>query len=802
MSRKDIERRKKFVLELMGDPIYQPMRFREISSLLRLSKEEKKDLYDVLDELCDEGKVSVDHKGRYEKVKGKWKKKKDDRHYDDRKDEYEADFGKKKKDKKNKDKNDKDSKDKKKDRNKDRDKEWNREKDRRKNRGRDFRDEREGYREEDLEGTPAEGTFIGHSKGFGFVEIEGQDEDIFIPEAYTGTAMHQDKVRIIILDGQKEGKRQEGVVVKVLERGMPEIVGTYQLNRDFGFVISDNPKFSKDIFIPRKEAAGVKNGDKVIATITDYGSKNKNPEGKIKENLGNIRTPGTDILAIVKSFGIPSEFPEKVQKQAQRVPDHVLDADRDGRLDLRHLQTVTIDGEDAKDLDDAISLSKEGGIYHLGVHIADVSNYVQYNSALDREALKRGTSVYLADRVVPMLPERLSNGICSLNQEQDRLALSCLMDINEKGKVVSHQIAETVINVDERMCYTDVKNILEDADEDAKKRYEALIPMFFMMKELSEIIRSSRHHRGSIDFDFPESKIILNAAGKAIDVKPYEANVATKIIEDFMLMANETVAQEYCTEEIPFVYRTHDNPDPEKVESLLTLLHNQGVKIQKAKEEITPKEIQQIVESIEGLPNEAMISRLVLRSMKQAKYTTECSGHFGLAAKYYCHFTSPIRRYPDLQIHRIIKDNLRGRLMREGRTEHYKDILDEVARQSSVCERRADEAERESDKLKKAEYMSYHLGEEFEGIISGVTGWGLYVELPNTVEGLVHVNTLRDDYYVFDQESYELRGEMTKKVYKLGDKVCVRVADADKMLKTVDFELVSDIWDTDDEIEE
>ena len=611
--------------------------------------------------------------------------------------------------------------------------------------------------------------------------------------------MHQDKVRIIIRDDKKEGKRQEGVVVKVLERGMPEIVGTYQLNRDFGFVISDNPKFSKDIFIPRKEAAGIKNGDKVIAVITDYGSGNKNPEGKIKENLGNIRTPGTDILAIVKSFGIPSEFPEKVMKQAQRVPDHVLDADRDGRLDLRHLQTVTIDGEDAKDLDDAISLTKEGDIYHLGVHIADVSNYVQYNSALDREALKRGTSVYLADRVVPMLPERLSNGICSLNQGEDRLALSCLMDINEKGKVVSHQIAETVINVDERMCYTDVKNILEDTDEEAKKRYDALIPMFFMMKELSGILRNSRHHRGSIDFDFPESKIILNAAGKAIDVKPYEANVATKIIEDFMLMANETVAQEYCTEEIPFVYRTHDNPDPEKVESLLTLLHNQGVKIQKAKEEITPKEIQQIIESIEGLPNEAMISRLVLRSMKQAKYTTECSGHFGLAAKYYCHFTSPIRRYPDLQIHRIIKDNLRGRLMREGRTEHYAEILDEVARQSSVCERRADEAERESDKLKKAEYMSYHLGEEFEGIISGVTGWGLYVELPNTVEGLVHVNTLRDDYYVFDQESYELRGEMTKKVYKLGDKVRVRVADADKMLKTVDFELISDIRDDEEE---
>ena len=759
MSKKDMDRRKKFILELMGDPIYQPMRLREISSLLRLSKEEKRELYDVLDELCREGKVSVDSKGRYEKVKGKWKKKKDDRYYDDRREEYGSEYGRKKKEKNKKDKN----------------------------------------KKEQPEGIQAEGIFIGHPKGFGFVEIEGQDEDIFIPESDTGTAMHQDKVRIIIRDDKKEGKRQEGVVVKVLERGMPEIVGTYQLNRDFGFVISDNPKFSKDIFIPRKEAAGIKNGDKVIAVITDYGSGNKNPEGKIKENLGNIRTPGTDILAIVKSFGIPSEFPEKVMKQAQRVPDHVLDADRDGRLDLRHLQTVTIDGEDAKDLDDAISLTKEGDIYHLGVHIADVSNYVQYNSALDREALKRGTSVYLADRVVPMLPERLSNGICSLNQGEDRLALSCLMDINEKGKVVSHQIAETVINVNERMCYTDVKNILEDTDEEAKKRYDALIPMFFMMKELSGILRNSRHHRGSIDFDFPESKIILNAAGKAIDVKPYEANVATKIIEDFMLMANETVAQEYCTEEIPFVYRTHDNPDPEKVESLLTLLHNQGVKIQKAKEEITPKEIQQIIESIEGLPNEAMISRLVLRSMKQAKYTTECSGHFGLAAKYYCHFTSPIRRYPDLQIHRIIKDNLRGRLMREGRTEHYAEILDEVARQSSVCERRADEAERESDKLKKAEYMSYHLGEEFEGIISGVTGWGLYVELPNTVEGLVHVNTLRDDYYVFDQESYELRGEMTKKVYKLGDKVRVRVADADKMLKTVDFELVSDIRDDEEE---
>lgn len=748
--KKETEKRKKFILELLSDPLYRPMRLREIASLLRLDKGQRKELYDVLDELSCEGKVSMDSKGRYEKVSKKHGKK-------------AGAFSNTKEEKQ-------------------------------RGRHRERKKDKEYQNNKAFlpSGIQAEGIFIGHPKGFGFVQIEGEEEDIFIPEEDTGTAMHEDTVRITIKEEQKEGKRREGVVVKILERGMPEIVGTYQFNRDYGFVICDNPKFSKDVFIPMREAKGVKNGDKVIAEITDYGSKNKNPEGMIKENLGNIRTPGTDILAIVKSFGIPSEFPERVLRQADRVPDHVLDADRDGRIDLRHLTTVTIDGEDAKDLDDAISLTKEGNIYHLGVHIADVSNYVQYNSALDREALKRGTSVYLADRVIPMLPERLSNGICSLNQGQDRLTLSCLMDIDEQGKVVSHQIAETVINVDERMNYTDVKNILEDTDPEAKKRYAELVPMFELMKELSALLRCRRHHRGSIDFDFPECKIILSDAGKAIDIKPYEANVATRIIEDFMLMANETVAQEYCTEEIPFVYRTHENPDPEKVESLLTLLHNQGINIQKSREEITPKEIQTILERIEGLPNEAQISRLTLRTMKQAKYTTECSGHFGLAAKYYCHFTSPIRRYPDLQIHRIIKDNLRGRLLREGRTENYQQILDEVAKQSSICERRAEEAERESDKLKKAEYMSYHLGEEFEGIISGVTGWGFYVELPNTVEGLVHVNTLRDDYYIFDQETYELRGEMTGKVYRLGQKIKVRVEDADTMLKTVDFVLAED----------
>ena len=635
-----------------------------------------------------------------------------------------------------------------------------------------------------------EGTFIGNHKGFGFVELEEEEDDIFIPADATGTAMHQDKVQVLLKKGEQKGKRKEGSVIRILERANQEIVGTFQRERDYGFIICDNQKFSKDVYVSPKNSKGVRDGDKVVAEILDYGDDRHKPEGRIKENLGSMNAPGTDILAIVKSYNIPSEFPVKVINQAARVPDHVLEADRDGRMDLTDWQTVTIDGEDAKDLDDAVTLTKEDRIYHLGVHIADVSNYVQGGSALDKEALKRGTSVYLADRVVPMLPERLSNGICSLNQGEDRLTLSCLMDIDENGTVVSHKIAETVIRVDRRMSYNQVRCILEDGDTETSREYKDLVPMFFLMKELSALLRKRRHHRGSIDFDFPESKITLNGAGRAIDVQPYEANVATEIIEDFMLMANETVAKEYCKGEYPFVYRTHENPDPERIEELLTLLHHQGIQIRKSGQEITPKEIQEILESIQGLPNETMISRLTLRTMKQARYTTECSGHFGLAARYYCHFTSPIRRYPDLQIHRIIRDNIRGRLQREGKTEHYREILEEVARQSSVCERRAQEAERESDRLKKAEYMSYHLGEEFEGIISGVTAYGFYVELPNTIEGLVHVTSLSDDYYAFDQESYELKGELTKKTYHLGQKVRVRVADADALKRTVDFTVI------------
>ena len=642
------------------------------------------------------------------------------------------------------------------------------------------------------QGLLAEGVFIGNARGFGFVETGEDEEDIFIPADAVNTALHQDRVQVLLKKEQKPGKRREGTVIKILERGTTEVVGTFQREGDYGFVLCDNQKISRDVYISPKNSHGIRDGEKVVAQILDYGSEKRKPEGKITESLGNIHAPGADILAVVKSYGIPSEFPVRVMNQAMRVQDHVLEADWDGRDDLTGLMTVTIDGEDAKDLDDAVSLTKEGNLYHLGVHIADVSNYVQGGSAIDREALKRGTSVYLADRVIPMLPERLSNGICSLNQGVERLALSCLMDIDENGTVVSHKITESVIRVDRRMSYEQVRCILEDGETETSREYQEFVPMFFLMKELSGILRGCRHNRGSIDFDFPESKIILNGAGRAIDVKPYETSVATEIIEDFMLLANETVAREYCKGEYPFVYRTHENPDPDKVEELLMLLHNQGIDVRKSGQEITPKEIQEILESIQDLPNETMISRLTLRTMKQAKYTTECSGHFGLAARYYCHFTSPIRRYPDLQIHRIIRDNLRGRLTREGKTEHYREILEEVARQSSVCERRAQEAERESDKMKKAEYMSYHLGEEFDGIISGVTGYGLYVELGNTVEGLVHITALKDDYYTFDQETHELRGELTKKVYHLGQKIRVRVADADAVKRSVDFTIAEE----------
>ncbi len=638
------------------------------------------------------------------------------------------------------------------------------------------------------------GLFSGTAKGFGFVTVEGWEEDVFIPPDRTGGALHGDRVQIVTEDGKK-GRRTEGTVVRVLERANREIVGYYQKSKNFGFVIPDNQKISCDVFIPQGKDMGAVTGHKVVAALTDYGDGSKKPEGRIVEILGHINDPGVDILSVVRAYGLPEEFPEDVMAQAGRIPDTVPEKDKAGRLDLRNVQMVTIDGEDAKDLDDAVSLEKETGEqgvrYRLGVHIADVSHYVTEGSPLDREALKRSTSVYLVDRVIPMLPHRLSNGICSLNAGEDRLALSCLMEIDEKGKILSHRIAETVIRVDRRMSYTDVNRIITHEDEETMEKYRELVPLFFRMKELSEILRKRRMKRGAIDFDFPESKIILDEKGKPVDIRPYERNAATKLIEDFMLAANETVAEDYFWQEVPFLYRTHDEPDPEKMKNLAVFINNFGYTLRFQKGEIHPKELQKLLTKIEGTPEEALLSRLTLRSMKQAKYTVVNTGHFGLAAKYYTHFTSPIRRYPDLQIHRIIKENLRGGLSGK-RTAHYERLLPEVAVQTSALERRADEAERETDKLKKCEYMSRFIGEEFDGVISGVTGWGFYVELPNTVEGLVRVSEMKDDYYVFDEQSLELRGEMTRRVYRLGQRVRVQVTGTDKFSRTIDFACVGE----------
>ena len=635
-----------------------------------------------------------------------------------------------------------------------------------------------------------EGEYTANARGFGFVTVEGEDEDFFVPAKYTGNAFHGDRVKIVPLTAAG-GQRPEARVVDIVCRANTEIVGMYRKSRHYGFVIPDNVRFTQDIFIPEGCDLGAVNGHKVVCHITDYGDEKRRPEGEITEILGHANDPGVDILSVVKAFELPTEFPAEVLAAASEAGMSVGQEEIAGRMDLRCETMVTIDGEDAKDLDDAISLRCEGEDYILGVHIADVTHYVREGSPLDVEALKRGTSVYLVDRVIPMLPHALSNGICSLNQGEDRLALSCIMTLNSAGEVTDYQIAETVIRVDRRMSYTSVKKILEDHDPEETEKYRNLVPMFEMMRELSALIRKRRAARGSLDFDFPETKIHLDEKGRPVEILPYERNVATDMIEDFMLTANETVAQHFYWQEIPFIYRTHGTPSGDKIRQLASLIGSFGLTLKGNAAEIHPKELQKLLGKIAGAPQEAFISRLVLRPMQQAKYTTECSGHFGLAAEYYCHFTSPIRRYPDLQIHRIIKESLHNRLD-ESRREHYGALLPDVAAKCSKLERRADDAEREVEKLKKVQYMERHIGEEYEGMISGVTGWGMYMELPNTVEGLVHVSTLRGDYYVFSESTYELIGERTNRHFRLGEKVRIRVEAADTLTRTIDFLLVED----------
>ena len=730
-----MEERKQMLLTLMKDPTYVPMKLKELAMLLGVPKEQRKDLEEVLNELVASGKVGISKKGKY-------------------------------------------------------------------------------ARSEVFAQT---GIFSAHHRGFGFVTIEGRDGDLFVPPDDTGDAMDGDTVQVII-DENGRGGRAEARVLKVLKHANETLIGTFEKNKSFGFVIPDNPRITMDIFIPQGKENGAVSGHKVVVKLDTYATRNKNPEGHVQEILGHINDPGVDILSTVRAYGLPEEFPEDVMEEVSYAPEE-LSADyvaeeigKNGRVDLRDVPMVTIDGEDAKDLDDAVSVSKETingeTIYHLGVHIADVSHYVKEGTPLDAEAYKRGTSVYLVDRVIPMLPHRLSNGICSLNAGCDRLAMSCLMDIDEKGIIVGHKICESVVRIDRRMTYTAVNAILEakngteepqtDAPEKEKSKekaefakkcleeYADFVPMFLLLDETARVLRKKRMARGAVDFDFPECKIILDAKGRPVEIRPYERNAATMLIEDCMLAANETVAEDYYWQQIPFLYRSHEKPDGEKIKRFGILINNFGYSIRLQNGELHPKEMQKLLEKAAGSPEEAMLARLALRSMKQAKYTTECMGHFGLAANYYTHFTSPIRRYPDLQIHRIIKENLHGGLTKK-RIAHYEKILPEVAIWTSSRERLADEAERETDKAKKVQFMERHIGEEFTGVISGISNYGFYVELPNTVEGMVRLANLDGDYYVFDEEHYELVGERTRKKFKLGQTVKIQVVSVDRYLKTIDF---------------
>ena len=634
-----------------------------------------------------------------------------------------------------------------------------------------------------------EGSLITNRKGFGFVECPELEEDVFIAHSRLNGAFHKDTVRIELLKNPS-GRRMEGRVLKIVERGIKSLTGSFQRVKNYGFVVPDNTKVADDIFIPGGYEKGAKDGDKVVVSIESYGGNGQKPEGRITEVLGRPGDKGVDILSVIRGHELPEAFPEEVKKAAEAVPAKVYAKDLKNRKDLRRVRMVTIDGEDSKDLDDAVSLSKKGSDYILGVHIADVSHYVKEDSVLDREALERGTSVYLADRVIPMLPERLSNGICSLNEGEERLAMSCIMRIGKNGAVKEYEITPSVIKVNRRMTYTAVAGIL-DGDEGLRIKYKKLVPMFEEMAELAVILKKMRSRRGSIDFDLPETEIVLDEDGHVTDIRAHERNAATSMIEQFMLSANETVAGLINEKELPFVYRIHETPDADRIEDLLELLRSFGYKVKGKAADIKPKEIQKLLAGCVGKPEEKLIHSLALRSMKQARYSTKCVGHFGLAATEYCHFTSPIRRYPDLQIHRILKEVLSDKLKKKRRA-HYEGILEKVAKQSSDRERRAVDAERDVDKLKMAEYMKDHFDQEFEGVISGVTGWGMYVQLPNTVEGMVPIAKIPGDDFVYSEKDYALVGRFSKRRYRLGEKATVRVEKIDDMLHTIDFELVCD----------
>ncbi|MEG0857605.1 MAG: ribonuclease R [Terrisporobacter sp.] len=635
------------------------------------------------------------------------------------------------------------------------------------------------------------GKFVAHRKGFGFVESDEEfTQDLFIPACDINGALHNDRVMAEVVVPATEDKRAEGKIVDIIKREVTKVVGLFQENKSFGFVVSDDKKFNQDIFIPKRSFNGAKKDDKVVCEITIWPQENRKPEGKIIEVLGKKGERGVEIDSIIRAHGLPEEFPKKVVDEANHVAEQDLGDEIARRVDLRDLNIFTIDGEDAKDLDDAISIEKlDNGNYKLGVHIADVTHYVREKSKLDKEALKRATSVYLVDKVIPMLPRQLSNGVCSLNPFEDKLTLSCIMEIDEKGNVVKYDICESVINSKARMTYTEVSDILEKDDEKLKQTFANQVNEFVIAEKLARTLMKRRESRGAINFDFPEAKIILNGEGEVVDIKHYERRISNKMIEEFMLVSNETIAEHFFWLQLPFVYRIHETPSAEKMEDLKKFIATYGYTIKGDLEDIHPKEMQNIIEKIKGTKEEESISTIMLRSMKQAKYSPTCVGHFGLAAKYYCHFTSPIRRYPDLQIHRIIKEQLNNKLNNK-RQEQLANIVEYASTQSSERERAAELAERDVHDFYKAMYMLDKVGEEFEGVVSSVTSFGMFIELENTVEGLVRLANMRDDYYNYNQETYSIMGERTKKTFRIGDTVKIKVENVNVDFREIDFKLI------------
>ncbi|MEK4180196.1 ribonuclease R [Aeribacillus sp. FSL K6-1121] len=635
------------------------------------------------------------------------------------------------------------------------------------------------------------GTLVGHARGFAFVEPDEPGfDDVFIPPGELNHAMHGDKV-LVRLSPKTSGARQEGTVIRILERGITEIVGTYTESKNFGFVIPDDKKIVNDIFIPKNASNGAVEGHKVIVRLTSYPEGRMSAEGEVVQILGHKNDPGVDILSIIHKHQLPLSFPDDVLKQANETPDEIKSEEIKNRRDLRNELIITIDGEDAKDLDDAVTVTKlNNGCYKLGVHIADVSYYVKEGTPIDREAFARGTSVYLVDRVIPMIPHRLSNGICSLNPKVDRLTLSCEMIVDEYGNVVQHDIFQSIIRSAERMTYSNVNKILIEKDEQLREKYQEIVPMLEDMAELASILRKKRMLRGAIDFDFKEAKVLVDEKGKPYDVIIRERSVAERLIEEFMLLANETVAEHFHWLNVPFIYRIHEKPNEEKLRRFLEFITNFGYVVKGTGNNIHPRALQQILDEVRGKPEEMVISTVMLRSMKQAKYHPESVGHFGLSTEFYTHFTSPIRRYPDLIVHRLIRKYLLEGKIDEKTQMKWASILPEIAEHSSNMERRAVDAERETDDLKKAEFMLDKIGEEFDGIISSVTNFGMFVELPNTVEGLVHVSYMTDDYYHYDERHYAMIGERTGNVYRIGDEITVRVVNVDKEERSIDFEIV------------